>query len=386
MGWRARVIRAAGTVRRAARQKAGQHVQAAGLAARAAKQALLASGMSPKEARGMKRVIKKAGKKEARSIKRVEGREEAWRIWAEAKASHNPKIAACLAQFDNYASKAPVEFDLPLALSLVDFAEDAYRIEKTLKRITSFPIKNNSTFKVHKYFNTEKLRRGYHRKKWIDTQAYLFVDKENKEVVLSFRGATGMPLLSKDWRTILHFVDMAVVLWLKPSGVREEFNQDPLFPCAVHKGFYLAYDAVRYAILDEMATLNPLHIYVTGHSLGGALATLAALDLQLEFPSAKVSMYNFGSSRVGERMFAVFYNRIVPDSHRVVLPGDPVPLMPPQPLSYHHVKQEHTLKADLEEGAFQTRKLTRVNILKRHSYGGEEELKYYRQQLFREIS
>ncbi|MEE9205049.1 MAG: lipase family protein [Nitrospirales bacterium] len=157
-------------------------------------------------------------------------------------------------------------------------------------------------------------------------------------------------------------------------------------PCAVHRGFYLAYHAVRDAIVKEVKALSPSHIYVTGHSLGGALATLGVLDLQLEFPSLGVSMYNFGSPRVGERMFAMFYNRIVHDSHRVVLPGDAVPLVPPQELSYHHVEREHTLRADVEDQILHTGTFEWLDVFKRHAYGREDELKCYREQLLKDRS
>jgi hypothetical protein len=50
------------------------------------------------------------------------------------------------------------------------------------------------------------------------------------------------------------------------------------------------------------------HVYVTGHSLGGALATLAAYDASATtFKSGTVSaltLYNFGSPRVGNGVFA----------------------------------------------------------------------------------
>lgn len=43
------------------------------------------------------------------------------------------------------------------------------------------------------------------------------------------------------------------------------------------------------------------HVLFTGHSLGGALATLATLDLKRRHPGTKVTMYNYGSPRVGNR-------------------------------------------------------------------------------------
>jgi Lipase (class 3) len=49
----------------------------------------------------------------------------------------------------------------------------------------------------------------------------------------------------------------------------------------------------------------------------------------------KVTMYNFGSPRVGNGFFALLYNRIVPDSFRTVVDGDLVTSMPPT--GYRHI-------------------------------------------------
>jgi hypothetical protein len=40
-------------------------------------------------------------------------------------------------------------------------------------------------------------------------------------------------------------------------------------------------------------------VYCTGHSMGGALATLAAYDLSVQFQSATIQNYSFGCPRVG---------------------------------------------------------------------------------------
>lgn len=51
-------------------------------------------------------------------------------------------------------------------------------------------------------------------------------------------------------------------------------------------------------------------MYITGHSLGGALATLAALDHRRRYPDSKVTMYNFGSPRVGNRYLVLYVSYI----------------------------------------------------------------------------
>lgn len=56
-----------------------------------------------------------------------------------------------------------------------------------------------------------------------------------------------------------------------------------------------------FYIFMMMMITQEWHLYVTGHSLGGALATLATLDHRRRYPTANVTMYNFGSPRVGNR-------------------------------------------------------------------------------------
>lgn len=104
-----------------------------------------------------------------------------------------------------------------------------------------------------------------------------------------------------------------------------------MFESVSHTGFWKAYVSVRdelkevtRLILDE----NPgVTVYVTGHSMGGALAVLAAYDLAVNF-SMKVNMYNFGGPRVGNPSFCRHYNKCVPSSYRVVMDGDIVPGVP----------------------------------------------------------
>jgi predicted lipase len=47
----------------------------------------------------------------------------------------------------------------------------------------------------------------------------------------------------------------------------------------------------------------PLHVFCTGHSLGGALATLCALEMRQRL-GLRVELYTFGSPRVGSPQFA----------------------------------------------------------------------------------
>lgn len=57
--------------------------------------------------------------------------------------------------------------------------------------------------------------------------------------------------------------------------------------------------------------LRHLVVYVTGHSLGGSLATLNALFLKLQMPSINIKNRAFAPPRVGNSAFAAFYPSIV---------------------------------------------------------------------------
>lgn len=86
------------------------------------------------------------------------------------------------------------------------------------------------------------------------------------------------------------------------------------------------------------------NIYVTGHSLGGALASICAYDLALNFnrSSSRLVMYNFASPRVAMggdvtnynyfgvpvSTFLQNYQQKVPNSYRIVHASDIIPILP----------------------------------------------------------
>ena len=61
-------------------------------------------------------------------------------------------------------------------------------------------------------------------------------------------------------------------------------------------------------------------ILLTGHSLGGALATLAAYDIRvsLNVPPCQIECYTFGAPRVGNYAFAHDYNQLLPNTWNVI--------------------------------------------------------------------
>ena len=102
----------------------------------------------------------------------------------------------------------------------------------------------------------------------------------------------------------------------------------------VHQGFYNVYMAIRPELWSRI--VNPSELYITGHSLGGALSTLCAFY----FAQYKPTHYSFGSPRVGNVTFAEKYNELV-DGVRVYNIADTITVVPPPlilNLVYQHVK------------------------------------------------
>ena len=55
-----------------------------------------------------------------------------------------------------------------------------------------------------------------------------------------------------------------------------------------------------------------------GHSLGGALATLAAFDIRRHLQLTNIHVVTFGAPRTGNRAFAREYEQLVPDTWHVI--------------------------------------------------------------------
>jgi hypothetical protein len=110
----------------------------------------------------------------------------------------------------------------------------------------------------------------------------------------------------------------------------------------INLGFLLIFAFLVEQILAAVNALqNPaLPLYVTGHSLGGALAALAAPAIDFLGTGYagtgilnRVQMYSFAGPRPGDPGFAKGYNSILPATFRVVNLADVVPILPPTALA-----------------------------------------------------
>jgi triacylglycerol lipase len=132
-------------------------------------------------------------------------------------------------------------------------------------------------------------------------------NRTSGDVFVTFRGTQTL----EDWFTNISFPQTP-----HPWGHAEKGFNDLYAQCApdVRAAAQGAGGAPRFV--------------ATGHSLGGALATLATADLVLSGVSPPVEMYNLASPRVGDRAFAREFNQRVPTGWRIVNTEDIVTTVP----------------------------------------------------------
>ncbi|ETN81548.1 triacylglycerol lipase [Necator americanus] len=139
---------------------------------------------------------------------------------------------------------------------------------------------------------------------------------EERAIVLSFRGTTDMKQLFaeitdstfKEWENWTYggnvskyFYDAFTSLW--NGGMESDFE--------ILKKQYSEYE-----------------VWITGHSLGGALATLAASMVAGKHNRTTVKLVTFGQPRVGDQKFADEHHKMVKFSYRVIYWSDVVPTVP----------------------------------------------------------
>ena len=105
----------------------------------------------------------------------------------------------------------------------------------------------------------------------------------------------------------------------------------------VHRGFFAALESVRRELKASIAQTHCRRVWLTGHSLGGALAMLCARAWE----EAVAGVYTFGQPRAGDAAFARDYNELLADrTFRVIRATDIVPRVPWLLGAYRHAGHE----------------------------------------------
>lgn len=118
----------------------------------------------------------------------------------------------------------------------------------------------------------------------------------------------------------------------------------------VHRGFY---EYFAHEHRDNLTSLfketSYNNIVFTGHSLGGAIATIAASYFGGEFSDKNIYCITFGAPRAGNAKFVKEFRNRVFKSFRFENRNDFVTNMPPSFMSYKHVGEKYVVNDDLFE-------------------------------------
>ncbi len=158
------------------------------------------------------------------------------------------------------------------------------------------------------------------------------------EAVIAFRGTEGI----KEWVLDANFGTKPCP-FLASAGNTEDGFTDMYESVATGTA---AGSPLLVASLTKLAWNQEIEtVTVCGHSLGGALATLATLDIAVNAPSPyhNVTSYTYASPRLGDVSFAAKYNQLVANTFRIANELDLVPRLPLFP-PYEHVMGEFDLK------------------------------------------
>jgi hypothetical protein len=115
----------------------------------------------------------------------------------------------------------------------------------------------------------------------------------------------------------------------------------------IHAGFHDVYQSLQSTVQDALDKYAQQYqnsrIIFTGHSLGGAMATLAAIDY-FGRTGNKQHVVTFGQPKVGNAEFADWTAGLNIEIKRIEAYRDLVPSLPPDWLFYKHTPQQYQIK------------------------------------------
>lgn len=177
-----------------------------------------------------------------------------------------------------------------------------------------------------------------------NTQAYLATSDDH--IVVAFRGTEAPTSIDglKDW-----LLTDAANLLIVPEGRLGTDLAAAGVGAKFHQGFVKAigdiWDPLFEAVGAEIQK-SERPLWITGHSLGGALALLAAWLFKRKFVRVH-QVYTFGGPMIGNKEAVQALDREFPGKiHRYVHAPDPVPMLPTLSLianHYGHCQKESLL-------------------------------------------
>uniref|UniRef100_A0AC35TLS4 Lipase_3 domain-containing protein n=1 Tax=Rhabditophanes sp. KR3021 TaxID=114890 RepID=A0AC35TLS4_9BILA len=170
------------------------------------------------------------------------------------------------------------------------------------------------------------------------------IDKDSKIIIVAFRGTNGFAQLALE---AVGEIFGDPIDFISGGGVSPYFNA--------------AFDSVWHAGLkDSFLTLKNTYptykVHITGHSLGGAMASLCAATIAKSgyvTNNDMITLYTYGQPRTGNTEYVAGFDSLaITDVYRVTHARDLVPHLPPGNLKgYTHHRTEVWYNDDMTAGS-----------------------------------
>ncbi|MFT3805517.1 lipase family protein [Arenimonas sp.] len=160
-------------------------------------------------------------------------------------------------------------------------------------------------------------------------------DLDGHDAVLAFRGTQ----VFKPGDSLSKFGEVASDYWTDGRFAKRAAHGGGW----MHGGFADSADELIDALLDTDLLASPRRWWIAGHSLGGALALLAASRLREEAEQRIAAVLSFGQPKVGDATFVSRLEEL--PVYRIVHGCDVVPTLPPAAFGFAHTSREHVIDA-----------------------------------------
>lgn len=213
------------------------------------------------------------------------------------------------------------ELSIPMKMFYGESSVLLDRASQHAARLTHLP----DTYDFGSAASDVSLSRGILRHKHASVRVMVVHNEAKRELVITFCGTSSL----KETITTSKFFKST---W-KVAGSAYKCQTD----------FLQAWHTVSITVMDLIdklwATGKYAKLFITGSSVGGALATCASFQLAQERADVQAALrcYTFGSPAVGNCDFVDAYNKAVPWTYRHVTHTDVVPCVPPPLFGFDHV-------------------------------------------------
>ncbi len=225
-------------------------------------------------------------------------------------------------EISKFNLKVDKDFDSSISRQLAELIQQSYlqfdKAQLLQQNVTITPWKITGDYEHVADLGTNKNPFGFIAKDNQNNNIYI-IFRGTKKIVEWFKDANIQPVsyacgmnengkVNISWQILEDSIDFANDTSTNIDRISDDFG-------LVIAGFRGIYVSLRQQLISALQTLDVdrvSQIYVTGHSLGGALATLAIPDILIntQFKNhQQITLYTFASPRCGDNKFAANFEK-----------------------------------------------------------------------------